>query len=137
MLWALRIVLWEAIVWWSLNKSLHCSICPMPNCQWPITKATFLTELYTHSVLLVIQTICDWFAISDYDVIFTALGGKYKAKEKNIVCPKMSFLWKFHGKNFLKIQEFASVDDSESKKRLRGVWTAWFIAKWFTVAEQN
>ena len=109
----------------------------MPNCQWPITKATFLTELYTHSVLLVIQTICDWFAISDSDVIFTALGGKYKAKEKNIVCPKMSFLWKFHGENFLKIQEFASVDDSESKKRLRGVWTAWFIAKWFTVAEQN
>ena len=48
----------------------------------------------------------------------------------------MSFLWKFHSKNFLKIQEFASVDDSEGKKRLHGVWTAWFIVKWFTVAKQ-
>ena len=120
-------------------KSLHCSICP--NAQCPIAndqlpKQTFwLSCIHTQCSWLFKQS--DWFAISDYDVIFTALGGKYKAKEKNIVCRKMSFLWKFHGKNFLKIQEFASVDDSGGKKRLHGVWTAWFIVKWFTVAEQN
>ena len=26
----------------------------------------------------------DWLAISDYDVIFTALGGEYKAKQKSL-----------------------------------------------------
>ena len=120
MLWALGIVHWEAIVGWSLNKSLHCSIsqCPIANDQLP--KQPFrLSCIHTQCSWLFKQS--DWFAISDYDLIFTALGDKYKAKEKIIVCRKISFLRKFHSKHFLKIQEFASVDDSEGKKRLHGV----------------
>ena len=39
------------------------------------------------------------------------------------------------GKNSLKIQEYPSVDDFEGKKRLHGVWKAWFIVKWVNVAD--
>ena len=48
---------------------------------------------------------------------------------------KLGVLLKFQCKNFLKIKEFPSVDDSEAKKRLDGVWTVWFIVEWFTVAD--
>ena len=46
----------------------------------------------------------DWFAISEYDAIFTALGGEYKAKQNR--WRKLSVLPKFQSKNSLKIQEY-------------------------------
>ena len=50
----------------------------------------------------------DWFAISDYsDVIFTTLGGEYKAEQNR--CRELGVLPKFYSKNFLKIQEYLSV----------------------------
>ena len=52
-------------------------------------------------------------------MIFTTLGGEYKAKQNN--CCELGVLPKFQSKNFLKIQEYLSVDDFEGKKRLHGV----------------
>ena len=74
--------------------------------------------VYTHSVILVIQAIW-WSAISDYDVIFTALGSDYKAEQNR--CRELGVLPKFHSKAFLKIHEYPSADDFEGKKRLHGV----------------
>ena len=72
--------------------------------------------VYTNSVILVIQAI--WFF--SYDVIFTALGGEYKAEQNH--CRELGVLPKFHGKAFLKIHEYPSADDFEGKKiRLHGV----------------
>ena len=48
--------------------------------------------------------------------IITALGGEYK--EKQTRRRKLGVLPKFQSKNFLKIQEYPGVDDSEGKKRL-------------------
>ena len=42
----------------------------------------------------------DWFAISDYDVIFTALGGEYKVKQNH--CRKLGVLPSFRVRTFLK-----------------------------------
>ena len=56
----------------------------------------------------------DWLAISDYDVIFTALGGEYKAEQNR--CRELGVLPKFHSKAFLKIHEYPSADDFEGKK---------------------
>ena len=61
----------------------------------------------------------DWLAISDYDVIFTTLGGEYKAEQNR--CRELGVLPKFHSKAFLKIHEYPSADDFEGKKRLHGV----------------
>ena len=48
----------------------------------------------------------------------------------------MGILPKFKCKNFLKFKNIlVLINDSECKKRLHGVWTAWFIVKWFTVAD--
>ena len=55
----------------------------------------------------------------DYDVIFTALGGENKAEQNCF--RELGVLPNFHSKNFLKIQEYPSVDDFEGKKRLHGV----------------
>ena len=61
----------------------------------------------------------DWFAISDYsDVIFTTLGGEYKAEQNR--CRELGVLPKFYSKAFLKIHEYPSADDFEGKKRLHG-----------------
>ena len=49
-------------------------------------------------MILVIQAI--WFAISDYNVIFTALGGEYKAKQNR--CPELGVLPSFRVRTFLK-----------------------------------
>ena len=63
---------WEAIVWRSLQtKSLHCSICPMPNYQWQsITKATFfylaVTKTYEMGAEIQVKA-------SSWDVIYTVL----------------------------------------------------------------
>ena len=47
------------------------------------------------------------------------LGGEYKAKQS---CRrKLGVLPKCQSKNFLKIQEYPSVDDSEGKKTRHGV----------------
>ena len=62
---------------------------------------------------------CDWLTISDYDVIFTALGGEYKAEQNR--CRKLGVLPKFHSKALLKIHEHPSADDFEDKERLHGV----------------
>ena len=51
--------------------------------------------------------------------LFTALGGEYKAQKNRF--RELSVLPKFHSKNFLKIQEYPSVDDFEGKKRLHDV----------------
>ena len=61
----------------------------------------------------------DWLAISDYDVIFTVLGGEYKAEQNR--CRELGVLPKFHSKAFLKIHEYPSADYFEGKKRLHGV----------------
>ena len=61
----------------------------------------------------------DWLAISDYEVIFTALGGEYKAEQNR--CRKLGVLPKFHSKALLKIHEHPSADDFEDKRRLHGV----------------
>ena len=62
----------------------------------------------------------DWFAISDYsDVIFTTLGGEYKAEQNR--CRELGVLPKFYSKAFLKIHEYPSADDFEGRKRLHGV----------------
>ena len=47
------------------------------------------------------------------------LGGECKAEQNR--GPELGVLPKFHRKNFLKIQEYPSVDDFEGKKRLHGV----------------
>ena len=57
--------------------------------------------------------------MSDYDVIFTALGGEYKAQENR--CRELVVLPKFHSKGFFKRHEYPSADDFEGKKRLHGV----------------
>ena len=49
--------------------------------------------------------------VSHYDVIFTALGGEYKAKQNH--CRLLGVLPKFQSENVLKTQEYPSVDDSE------------------------
>ena len=57
--------------------------------------------------------------MSDYDVIFTALGGEYKAEQDR--CRELGVLPKFKSKAFFKIHEYSSVDDFEGKKRLHVV----------------
>ena len=49
----------------------------------------------------------------------STLGGEHKAKQNH--CRELGVLPKFQSKNFLKIQEYLSVDDFKGKKRLRGV----------------
>ena len=41
-------------------------------------------------------------------------GGEYKAEQNR--CRELGVLLKFHSKNFLKIQQYLSVDDFEGKK---------------------
>ena len=74
----------------------------------------YLTDYYLQYAALIIR-----FAISDYDLIFTAQGGDYKAKRNR--CCKLGVLRKFQRKNVLKILEYPSVNDSERKKRLHVV----------------
>ena len=57
--------------------------------------------------------------MSDYDVIFTALGDEYKAEQNR--CHELGVLPKFHSKAILKIQEYPSANDFEGKKILHGV----------------
>ena len=57
--------------------------------------------------------------MSDYDVIFTALGDEYKAERNR--CSELGVLPKFQSKTFLKIHEYPSADDFKGKKRLHGV----------------
>ena len=64
-------------------------------------------------MIFVIQAIGLVRLISEYDVIFTMLGGEYKAAQNHF--RELGVLPKFHGKNFLKIQEYPSVDDFEVK----------------------
>ena len=72
-------------------------------------------------MILVIQAILlvSYLGLSDYDVIFTALGGEYKAEQ--IRSRKLGVLPKFHSKAFLKIHQNSRADDFEGKKRLHGV----------------
>ena len=53
----------------------------MPNAQLPVTN--YQSNLFEWAVYT-LSSLGYWFDISDYDVIFTALGGKYKGKEKQI-----------------------------------------------------
>ena len=62
--------------------------------------------------MLVIQAIWLIIAISYYDVIFTALGGEYKAEQNR--CRELGVLPKFHSKAFLRIHEYPSADDFEA-----------------------
>ena len=84
-------------------------------------------------MLLVIQQ-SDWFALSDYDFMFITLAGHWILSKTKLLF-KLGVLLKFQCKNFLKIKEYPSVDDSEAEKRLHGVWRVWFIVEWFTVAD--
>ena len=56
-------------------------------------------------------------------------------KQIKIAVVNWVFCQSFRVRTFFKIQEYPSVDDSEGKKRVHGVWTAWFIVEWFTVAD--
>ena len=58
-----------------------------------------------------------------------------KIKQNKISVVNWVFCQSFSVRIFLKIQQCLSVDDSEGKKSLHGVWTAWFIVKWLTVAD--
>ena len=71
------------------------------------TRPIYIYLVYTNAVLLVVQAI--WL-VSHYDVIFTALGGGYKAKQNH--CRLLGVLPKFQSENVLKTQEYPSVDDS-------------------------
>ena len=62
-------------------------------------------------MILVIQAIGLVHLISEYDVIFTMLGGEAAQNRFR----ELGVLPKFHGKNFLKLQEYPSVDDFEVK----------------------
>ena len=62
----------------------------------------FFKSVYTHSVILVIQAI--WLVRS----------GEYKAEQNR--CRELGILPKFHSENFLKIQEYPSVDGFEGKE---------------------
>ena len=55
-------------------------------------------------------------------------------KQNKIAVVNWVFCQSF-SKNSLKTQEYPSVEDFEGKKRLHGVWKAWFIVKWVTVAD--
>ena len=72
-------------------------------------------------MILVIQAILlvSYLGLSDYDVIFTALGGECKAEQ--IRCRELGVLPKFHSKAYLKIHTYPSADDFEGKKRLHSV----------------
>ena len=48
-----------------------------------------------------------------HDVIFTALGGEYKAEQNR--CRELGVLLKFHSKAFLKTHEYPSADDFEGE----------------------
>ena len=72
-------------------------------------EARYLTLVYTHSVILVIQAI--WL------VSYVGLGGEYKAEQNR--CRELVVLPKFHSKGFFKRHEYRS--DFEGKKRLHGV----------------
>ena len=64
----------------------------------------------------------DWFSISDYDALFTALGVEYKAKQNR--CRELDVLPKFQSKNFLKKPEWIFlcwINNFEGKKRLHVV----------------
>ena len=60
-------------------------------------------------MILVIQAIGLVRLISEYDIIFTMLGGEYKAAQNRF--RELGVLPKFHGKNFLKLKEYPIVDD--------------------------
>ena len=79
-------------------------------------------------MILVTQAIGLVRLISEYDIIFTTLGGEYKAAQNRF--HELGVLPKFHGKNLLKIQEYPSVDGFLVFKL-----SVWFIVKWFTVAD--
>ena len=70
-------------------------------------------------MILVIQAIWLFSYLGLIDVIFTALGGEYKAEQNR--CRELGVLPKFQSKAFLKIHEYPSADDFEGKKRLHGV----------------
>ena len=57
--------------------------------------------------------------MSNYDVIFTALGGEYKAQQNRF--RELGVFPKFHCKAFLEIHQYPSSDDFDGKKRLHGV----------------
>ena len=73
------------------------------------------TSLAT-SLSVYIYTLGD---LGDSSNLIGSLAGEYKAKQN--CCRKLGVLPKFQSKNFLKIQKYPRIDDSEGKKRLQGV----------------
>ena len=74
--------------------------------------------------------------LEDYGVIFTALGGEYKAKQN--CCRELGVLPSFRVRTLIfKIQEYPRVDDFEGKnsKYFMVFKQRDFIAKWFTVVD--
>ena len=65
-------------------------------------------------MILVIQAIRLVSYLGPYDVIFTALGGEYKAEQNR--CRELGVFPKFYSKAFLKIHENPTADDFEGKK---------------------
>ena len=56
----------------------------------------------------------DWFAISDYDVIFTVLGGEYKAEQNR--SRELCVLPKFHTKAFWKHKNIQTLMTLKARK---------------------
>ena len=75
----------------------------------------------------------DWFAISDYDVIFTALGGEYKAKQNR--CRELGVLPSFRVRTFLKYKNIPVLMILKVRKDSMVFKQRDFIAKWFTVVD--
>ena len=71
------------------------------------------TKLFLTLYIISIYTLGD---LDDSSNLIGSLGGEYKAKQN--CCRKLCVLPKFQNKNFLKIQKYPRIDDSEGKKRL-------------------
>ena len=99
-------------------------------CVWvPIYIYIYMYYIW-HSVILVIQAL----RLVRYLGLWLYIHRASRWIKQNKIAV-LNWVFKSKSKKFLKIQECPSVDDSEGKKRLHGVWTASSIVKWFTLAD--
>ena len=89
------------------------------------------SRIYMFSIYRLKQSDC--FAISDYDVIFTALGGEYKAKQNR--CRELGVLPSFRVRSFLKYKNIPELTILKVRKDFMVFKQRDFIAKWFTVVD--
>ena len=82
-------------------------------------------------MILVIQAI--WLVRYDCDVIFTALGGEYKAKQNR--CRELGVLPSFRVRTFLKYKNIPELMILKVRKNFMVFEQRDFFAKWFTVVD--